>query len=663
MDPVHGATSETPVSDQRGQVDEGGQAGAGGAASPVDRRAMLLGAGLVGVAALGVSGLARRAKAGPIDPPAGPVSSTGLTLQQISTKLDSSSATTGSKLDAIDAKVAFGPQGVSEPRVPITACPSSATAQFVVTQPGAYYLPHNIVQDISKPVCIDVLCDDFDLDGQGFSFIGTPNARSSGIRGSSRKNLEFYDFTFRGWGGCPIDCATCDDLFVSDCIFHSCVCPDNSFPGEFGAIIRGQDHCEVVDTCVVSCAGTAVALRDCGYLFELTVTGSSSSRSTLRCASNSCISTCAVLMCASSMGAAMECANDSTITECSVRQCTCHTGYSVGSRCVVESVECNGGTGAFCVMGDSCSLEDSSVFSRSLGSSSPVQAMVVGGDACCVSEVDLRLCPSFAVLLGAQAVVECCECTGGSGAFCVCGPASTVEDCSVSNRALIAGTTSVAHIQCADGSCVTECDVRNCVGLAVSVESNSVIECCEVSGGSGGAFHCADSCCVEDSSVTNHEGFSVTCGARCSIDDNHFRMCWGATCGTECCVSGNEMSVSSSAMGGGAAVTIGGERCCVSDNFVTSGSILVVSGGDFTLLERNHVTGAGGGTGIGGGSISVASGVTGCHLRGNHVRRNSVSNAYALPPGTSFGPVVNAIAGGDVSALPGGTSPHANFVY
>lgn len=652
MDPVHGAASETPVSDQQGQDMQRE------AASPLDRRLLLLGAGLAGVAAL-----TRVGRAGPIDPPAGPVGSTGLTLQQVATKLDTSSAATQGQLAAIDAKVAFSPQGVSEPRTPITLCPSSATAQFVVTQPGAYYLPHNIVQDITKPVCIEVQCDGFDLDGQGFSFVGTPNARSACIRAAGQRDLEFYDFSVRGWGGCPIDCATCDDMFISDCIFHSCVCPDNGFPGEFGAMIRGQDHCEVTDTCVVSCVGTAVALRDCAYLFELTVTGSSSSRSTLRCASNSCISTCAVLMCQSSLGSAMECAHDSTITECSVRQCTCHAGYSVGSRCVVECVECNGGTGAFCVMGDSCSLEDSSVLSRSLGSSSSVQAMIVGGDACCVSEVDLRLCPSFAVLLGAQAVVECCECTGGSGAFCVCGPSSSVEDCSVSSRALVAGTTSVAHIQCADGSCVTECDVRGCTGLAVSVGSNSVIECCEVSGGSGGAFHCADGCCVEDSSVTNHEGFSVECGSRCSVDDNHFRMCWGATCGAECCISGNEMTVSSSALGGGAAITVGGERCCVSDNFITGGGLVVIFGGDYTLLEGNHVSGSGGPAGTGGGSISIAQGVTGCHVRSNHVRRGSLSSAISMPPGTSFGPVVNAIAGGDVSALPGGGSSHANFVF
>lgn len=656
MDPVQDAASESPHGLEP-QLSEPASA-----ASPLDRRLLLLGAGLAGVAAL-----TRVGRAGPIDPPAGPVASTGLTLQQVATKLDSSSAMTNDKLDAIDAKVAFSPQGVSEPRTPITVCPSSATAQFVVTEPGAYYLPHNIAQDISKAVCIEVRCDDFDLDGQGFSFVGTSNASSACVRAAGRKNLEMYDFTVRGWRGCPIDCATCDDLFISDCIFHSCVCPDNSFPGEYGAMIRGQDHCEVRDTCVVSCVGSAAALRDCAYLFELTVTGSSSSHAMVRCQNNSCMSTCAMLMCTSSLGAMFESGSDCTVTECSFRQCTCPAGLRVISRCVIEGVECNGGTGLFCLCEDSCSFEDCVVSNRAPHSGTPFPAMIVGRDSCSVTEMDFRGCTGFAIMLGNQTVIECCECTGGAGAFCQCLAGSSVEDCTVSGRALssgLPGNSATAFIRCGDGSCVTECDVRNCVGLAVSVDSNSVIECCEVSGGSGGAFHCVDACCVEDSSVTNHEGFSVTCGARCSIDDNHFRMCWGATCGAECCVSGNEMSVSSSALGGGAAITIGGERCCVSDNYVTSGSILVVSGGDFTLLERNHVTGAGGGTtGTGGGSISVAAGVSNCHVRSNHVRRNSTSNAFSMPPGTSFGPVVNAIAGGDVSQLQGGTSPHANFVY
>lgn len=76
---------------------------------PLDRRMMLAGAGLLGAAAL-----ARTARGGPLDPPAGPVSPTYKTLDQV------------------------------EPRIPVQSLPGSGTALHVISEPGSYYLAGNI---------------------------------------------------------------------------------------------------------------------------------------------------------------------------------------------------------------------------------------------------------------------------------------------------------------------------------------------------------------------------------------------------------------------------------------------------------------------------------------------------------------------------------------
>jgi len=56
-------------------------------------------------------------KAGPLDPPPGPIGPTGKTLQEIYDKVSSTST-----------KVAVSDQGVAEPRTPVRSLPSTASA-------------------------------------------------------------------------------------------------------------------------------------------------------------------------------------------------------------------------------------------------------------------------------------------------------------------------------------------------------------------------------------------------------------------------------------------------------------------------------------------------------------------------------------------------------
>jgi len=127
--PAHGAVSSTCDS--------------GHSQSVTPRRAML--AGMAGIAAGAL--LTRGAKAGPLDPPAGPVTSTGKTLLEV------------------------------EPRIAINQAntPGDAVSTHRITQPGSYYLTGNIIGQSGR-AAIGIAADNVTIDLMGFSLTGVPGA-------------------------------------------------------------------------------------------------------------------------------------------------------------------------------------------------------------------------------------------------------------------------------------------------------------------------------------------------------------------------------------------------------------------------------------------------------------------------------------------------------
>jgi hypothetical protein len=545
------------------------------APAPLDRRILLGVAGLAGVAAL-----SRVGRAGPINPPPGPVAPSGPSLSDVNQQVALLRDDVSTKLSS---KVARTPSGFAEPRIPLTACLSSQEAQFVIAQPGAYYLPSNIARDPSKPFCVLITCDDVDLDGGGFAFVGASSpVASSCIRADSRTNLEIYDCSFVSCSGPCVDCATCDSVFVSDCCFRDCATAATSI-----GIVHARDGCQIEDCTFISCSGCCVIFRDQGSFLGLTTR-----------------TNFAVLL----QGRDQCDADDCSVSNLSLPGVT-DACYSLRNECTIS--ECS----AFGVDGLAFSL----------------------GSACTMDE---------------------CEIVRGSGPAITAGEGSSL--CGTTTHFRTAPGTMVS---CQPSCSISECEMRKCTcPIGYSVGSSSVIECCEITNGAGDAIACADACSVEDCTIMYMQGVAIRAGSRCSIEDNHALQCWGIECASECCITDNEVS-SSGGGGSGGAISILGERCCVSGNFVSSGGIALLPGANGCLIEDNHAVGAGGAAGTGGGSISIAQGVTGCTVRNNHSRNNSVSSAMHIPQGNSFGPVVNATSGGDLSALPNGAHPHANFVY
>lgn len=135
-------------------------------------------AGLGGLAAGAMLAGARAAHAGPLDPPAGPVTSTGKTLTEI------------------------------EPRTPInsTNTPGDANSIYKITAPGSYYLAGNLM-GVSGRHGIEIDSDDVSIDLCGFNVEGVPGSLD-GINVTSRRDrLSICNGIVHRWGGSGIHIA------------------------------------------------------------------------------------------------------------------------------------------------------------------------------------------------------------------------------------------------------------------------------------------------------------------------------------------------------------------------------------------------------------------------------------------------------------------------
>ncbi len=210
-----------------------------------------------------VSGLAFAsvAAAGPLTPPAGPVTSTYKTLTEV------------------------------EPRTAINATntPGDADSVYQITQPGSYYLTGNINGVVGKHG-IEIAASGVTLDLNGFELAGVPTHGSTfdGVRvdAGGRSNISVRGGTVRNWSGVginldafsPINCIVTDvratnngaegiavgaNSRVSDCTASlntgdgiqlsfnctvmNCVVASNSQNGVYGNVVNAVADCTAYD--------------------------------------------------------------------------------------------------------------------------------------------------------------------------------------------------------------------------------------------------------------------------------------------------------------------------------------------------------------------------------------------------------------------------------
>lgn len=166
---------------------------------PADRERRSILGGLA--AAAGVAAVASIAKAGPLDPPAGPVATTAKPLAEI------------------------------EPRraVNATNTPGDAGAVYVISQPGSYYLTGNISVP-SNSTGVRIGASGVTLDLNGFQIAGASTSNSTGISegGRSISGVTVRNGSVVGVAGTGISLGgtsgvVIEDVTVRDCSGHGIV--------------------------------------------------------------------------------------------------------------------------------------------------------------------------------------------------------------------------------------------------------------------------------------------------------------------------------------------------------------------------------------------------------------------------------------------------------
>lgn len=165
-----------------------------------DRRALLGVAGLASVAAL-----AGRAKAGPLNPPAGPVASTGRTTQEVY-----------DKLAAVAGRIELNQ----------TTAPGDASAMFIITSPGSYYLSGHLSVPPGKSG-IRVATHGVTVDLNGYGIVGQNS--STCVNGVELqpflhqvrvRNGAVRNFRYAGVAANQSEGVVVEDIHAEDCLWR-----------------------------------------------------------------------------------------------------------------------------------------------------------------------------------------------------------------------------------------------------------------------------------------------------------------------------------------------------------------------------------------------------------------------------------------------------------
>jgi len=285
-------------------------------------------AGMAGIAAGAL--LTRGAKAGPLDPPAGPVTSTGKTLTEV------------------------------EPRraVNSTSTPGTLTSVFRISQPGSYYLTGNVLGESGK-TGITIASDDVTLDLNGFALIGTTGA-TGGIRATGfRNNLTVRNGVVRNWpdGGVNL-------IFTGsglNSLIEGVIARSNGSLGlhaNNNAIVRG---------CVAeNNSGIGILIATSGVVTDCSVR--SNSGTGIAVGESSVVQGCSVLNNGSS---GISTGASSIVQDCCTTNNSIH-GIVVASRCYVRgnasSANGSGGSGAgIRISGGESRIEDNNCIANGTG--------------------------------------------------------------------------------------------------------------------------------------------------------------------------------------------------------------------------------------------------------------------------------------------------------
>lgn len=265
------------------------------------------------------------ALAGPLNPPAGPVTSTMKTLSEV------------------------------EPRIAINATntPGDADSLFKITQPGSYYLTGNI-QGVANKHGIEIAASGVTLDLNGFDLVGVAGMGAFDgvtLTAFGAGNVVVRNGSIRGWGDSGVDLATSSSV---NCRVDEVLASRNMGHGIAAAISAVVTACSSFDN-----GGDGIR-ADSGSVITECSASSNSGVGILVSAGGSVISRCTASF---NEGSGISVGAGSTVAD-SVARFNIGDGIVASSQCVIRNNTCTsngnqGGDGAgIHVLGTDSRIED-----------------------------------------------------------------------------------------------------------------------------------------------------------------------------------------------------------------------------------------------------------------------------------------------------------------
>ncbi len=408
-------------------------------------------------------GVACAALGGPLDPPAGPIASTGKTMTEV------------------------------EPRIAInsTNTPGDGATQFIISAPGSYYLTGNITGANSK-YCIRVNAANVSIDLNGFTITGVASSYAGIFLSNASARVSVRNGTITGFGFDGIDGGFCANARFADltlsgngigqsnryglraggsAIITNCTASSNT-----GGGISFNDGCTVTN-CTASFnsgsgfnGGASCTIRECAVI------GSGASAFVV---GNACtIERCTAS--GSATGSGFFVGVGSRVNGCTATNFS--TGFTAASRGSFTNCTGSGCSSAAFAPGDFAQLTACAAYQSSVGINAGSNAVLRD----CVATDN----SGDNIAVGLRSRLINCTATGsvsGQG-INLAGIASSVEGCTASGnagngiyapaRATITNCTArdngVNGIRISGSGSVSKCYVANNVGCGILAETGSV---------------------------------------------------------------------------------------------------------------------------------------------------------------------------------------------
>lgn len=474
----------------------------------VERRAIL--AGVAGVAAGAL--LTRGAGAGPLNPPPGPITSTGKTLTEVEPRTALSEANT----------------------------PGGAGHVFRITQPGSYYLTGHVTGESGKGG-ISIEASDVTIDLMGFTLAGVPGSLY-GIRTSgTRNNIRICNGAVTNWGSAGISLtiggfgehAIIEDIAAvangiegirasRNAVVRACRAGGNGASGiscSMNAVISDCQSRDNVGSGIVAGAGSSIsrcsALINSGLGIYLTGGGG-------------VISECAA---EGNANNGIETGDDAAIQRCTTRF-NVQNGIKAGNGCTI--IACTSGinnlsedgSGAGIRTGDACTISESTSIGANLATRG-----IYTGEGCAVTNCNARS-NGVGIEIGRNSVVTAASVSSNSTGI----QTSVLGGCVVT-ACSVSGNTA-RGIYARSGATVQDCICAG-NGTGILAEGRILVKGCTLSSNTGtGILVSSSGSRIESNNCTaNATGIqlafagSIMLRNTCSANSTNYIIAGGNTAG------------------------------------------------------------------------------------------------------------------------------------